>query len=271
VRIGKLTHTALLALLLGASGLVAQEGPYSYLMKIRTGLMSGDMQKTHFDNKVIAFGLEAKRDIHDWFGIKGSLFAEVAWEYVPGRHHDIYPWDTNPLKRFDDTPLDIQYSFDNRKEYGQGINLKLGYSAPMPSFGSAAVGNFFNDMEWFAGLGIDRFRVRSEVKYTFKFSSAAGDPAFGQYDGGAFVEEGAQMAPGVFVGLKYKHKEGIGFEVSLRNFGMWHYEYTPPAYIIGDYVSNPDLRGLFGQREFGRESTGTTRGTSIEFAITLKL
>jgi hypothetical protein len=270
VKIGKLTHTALLALLLGASSLVAQEGPYSYQMKIRTGLISGDMQKTHFDNKVIAFGLEAKRDIHDWFGIKGSLFAEVAWEYVPGRHHDIYPWDTNPLKRLDGTPLNIRHSFDNRKEYGQGINLKLGYAAPMPSFGSNAVDNFFNDMEWFAGLGIDRFRVRSEVKYTLIFTNTT-TPQSGTYDGDAFVEEGAQVVPGFLAGLRYKLKDSIGFELSLRNFGMWHYEYTPPAYVIGDYVNNPDLRGLFGRRDAGRESTSTTRGTSIEFAITMKL
>jgi hypothetical protein len=278
VRIGKPTHIALLVLLLGAfgsPGLKSDDGPYSYAMKIRTGLMSGDMQKTHFDNKVIGFALEAKRDVHDWLGIRGSLFAEAAWEYVPGRHHDVYPWGTNPgrLKRFDGTDLYIRHSWDNRKEYAQGINLKLGYAAPLPAIGPGPVADVLGSLDWFAGLGIDRIRVFSEVKYTLVFNSnltVSGTTTPGTYDGGAFVEEGAQIVPGFFVGLKYKHKEGVGFEVSLRNFGMWHFEYSPPAYHI-DYINNFNERSKFGQREFGKESTGTTRGTSIEFAITLKL
>jgi hypothetical protein len=282
VRIGKHTHTVLLALLLGAigaSGLEADDGPYSYQMKIHLGLTAGDVQKTHFDNKVIGYGLEAKRNVHDWFGINGSLFAEVVWEYVPGRHHEVYPWgnwdpetrawDNNPLRRFDGTPLFIQHSFDNRKEYGQGINLKLGYAAAMPAMGPAPLADFLRDVEWFGGLSIDRFRVNSEVKYTLIFNSNTTIQA-GTYDGGAFVEQGAQITPGVFAGLRYKLKESIGFEISLRNFGMWHFEYTPPAYLI-DYINTPSERSKFGDRNFGRESTGTPRGTSLQFAITAKL
>jgi hypothetical protein len=282
VRIGKPTHTALLALLLGAigaPGLKSDDGPYSYLMKIRLGLMSGDLVQTHYDNKVIAYGLEAKRNVHDWFGINGSLFAEVAWEYVPGRHHDVYPWGTfdkdtntwsnNPLKRLDGSPLFIRHSFDSRKEYGQGINLKVGYAAPMPAFGPAPVSDFLQDVEWFGGLSIDRFKVRSEVKYTLNFQNNQ-TTVPGTYDGGAFVDETSQISPGVFAGLRYKLKESIGFEISVRNFGMWHLDYTPPAYLI-DYINDPSERIKFGDRKFGRESTGTTRGTSIQFAITAKL
>jgi hypothetical protein len=175
--------------------------------------------------------------------------------------------------RFDGTPLYIRHSFDNRKEYGQGINLKLGYAAPVPAVGPGPVADVLGSLDWFAGLGIDRFRVFSEVKYTLNFNSntsISNTLTPGTYDGDAFVEEGAQIVPGFFVGIKYKHKEGVAFEVSLRNFGMWHFDYTPPAHFI-DYINDPSTRTKFGQREFGRESTGTTRGTSIEFAITLKL
>jgi hypothetical protein len=227
------------------------------------------MQKAHFDNKIMGFGIEAKRDVQGWFGIKGSLFAEIAWEYVPGRHHDIYPWKTNPsaVVTWNGDPLDPAWSFDNRKEYGQGLNLRLGYAAPMPSFGGGAAAEFFSDMEWFAGLSIDRYKVRSEVKWTFDLGARVVDPWW--YDGGARVEEGGQFVPGVFAGLRYKLRNDVGFELTLRNFGRWRYEFTPAIYgLKGRYIDDEDLVSVFGT---GKSKTGTTRGTSIEFAITLKL
>jgi len=264
VRIGKQTYIpAFVAFLLGGagvSGLQAQESnsPYSYLFKIRAGLTAGDMQKTHFDNKVMGFAAEVKREMPN---IGGALSAEINWEYVPGRHHDVYPWDTNPMG------LSPRYSFDNRKEYGAGLNLRFAYSAPMPQvFGSWANDNIAKDMDWFGGLSIDRFKVRSEVKYTLNFSTAPNptNPDPGLYDGGAFVEEGASLVPGFFAGLRYRVTNEIGFELSVRNFGMWHLDYTPNTYKY-NAVPPVDERGK------GTSSTGTTRGWAIEFAITAKL
>jgi len=259
VRIGKQTYIpAFVALLLGGagvSGLRAQESnsPYSYLFKIRAGLTAGDMQKTHFDNKVMGFAAEVKREMPN---IGGALSAELTWEYVPGRHHDIYPWDTNPLN------LNPRYSFDNRKEYGQGFNLRLAYSAPMPQvFGSWINDNIAKDADWFAGIGLDRYKVRSEVKYTLNFTPTTPNPPRDRYDGGTFVEEGASFVPGFFAGLRYRVTNEIGIELSLRNFGMWHYEFTPAGY----YSSDPNDFGT------GKSSTGTTRGWAIEFALTAKL
>ena len=259
MKIPKQTHIpALVAALLGgfgASCLQAQEGnpPLSYLFKIRAGLTAGDIQTTHFDNKLMGIAAEVKYDMP---AIGGALFCELAWEYVPGRHHDIYPWGSNPLG------LNPRYSYDNRKEYGQGINLRLGYSAPMPAFGPPVISNIAQKLEWFAGVGIDRFKVRSEVRYILNFGRPdAGNPAAGEYDGGQFVKEESAFAPGFFAGLRYKLPSEIGFELSLRNFGMWHYEWTPAAY----YNQNISELGL------GRESTGTSRGWAIEFAITAKL
>jgi hypothetical protein len=196
---------------------------------------------------------EVKRKM---FANGGALFGELAWEYVPGRHHDIYPWDSNPLA------LNPRYSYDNRKEYGQGINLRLGYSAPLPAFGLPIVGSVAENLEWFAGIGIDRFKARSEVRYILNFGRPnAGNPAPGEYDGGNFVKEESSLTPGFFAGLRYKLPSDIGFEFSLRNFGMWHYDWTPAAYY------NKDISEL----GLGRESTGTSRGWAIEFAITAKL
>jgi hypothetical protein len=245
----------LLALLVGAfgtSGLGAQESPQlSYLFKVRMGLLSGDLQKSHFDNKLMGFGAEAKYSL----GPIGSVLAELAWEYVPGRHHDIYPWDTNPLN------LSPRYSYDDRKEYGAGLNLRLGYAAPMPAFGPAPVADFLKNMEWFAGLGVDMFQVRSEVKYTLNFTPTTNNPPSDQIDGGNFTEQKTQLVPGIFAGVKYSFSKDIGFELSFRNFGMWHYDFTPAGY----YSTNPLDFGT------GKASTGTSRGTAIEFAITAKL
>ncbi|MDR2561654.1 MAG: hypothetical protein LBC63_07785 [Holophagales bacterium] len=242
---------ALLGALAGAPGLRAQgsPSPYSYLFKIHMGLTAGDIQKTHFDNKVMGFGAEVKREM---FGGGQALKCELVWEYVPGRHRDVYPWDTNPLD------LHPSYSFDDRKEYGQGINLRLAYSAPLtiPYIGL--------DFEWFAGLGLDRFKVRSEVKYTLNFLNTNNPtrPDLGNYDGGTFVKESSQFSPGVFGGVKCKITPDFGLELSCRNFGMWHYEYTPASYSTGK------LNTLYGP---GTSKTGSTRGWALELALTAKL
>ena len=288
MRIGKHTHIPVLLALLGGaggSGLHAQGGdsPYSYLFKIRGGLTAGDMQKTHFDNKVIAFAAEVKYEMP---AIGGALTGELAWEYVPGRHHDVYPWGTDPLNLYSFNQA-LRYSFDNRKEYGQGFNVRLGYAAPMPQvLGAWANEHIARNMDWFGGLSIDRFKVRSEVKYTLNFHNAnpnnppidgtnPANPAPGLYDGGAFVKEGSSFSPGLFAGLKYRATDDIGFELSLRNFGMYHYEFTPAAYFLTNPVSSqPGYSGepydYYGPHN-GRSKEGTTRGWAIEIAITAKL
>jgi len=251
----------LLGALSGASGLYAQGGnsPYSYLFKLRAGLTAGDLQKTHFDNKIGGVGFEVKRDL---FGNGQGVTAELVWEYSTGRHHDVYPWGTNPDAILDHAGkgLNPRFSYDDRKEYGTGINLRFAYCAPLsvPYLDNA-------DLAWFAGLGIDRFKVRSEVRYTFNFTpnlTTSGSPTWGNYDGGVFLREESKLVPGVFAGLKYRLNKDVGFELSLRNFGMWHMDYTPASY---EYKGIPpeDKRGT------GTTSTGTTRGTALEFAITL--
>jgi hypothetical protein len=246
--------------LLGAfGGLRAQDGnsPYSYLFKLRAGLTAGDLQKTHFDNKLGSIGVEIKREM---FGNGRALTAELTWEYATGRHYDVYPWGSNAILDHAGLEIKPRYSYDDRKEYGAGINLRFAYSAPLnlPYLNS-------NALEWFAGLGIDRFKVRSEVRYTFNFMPIpAANPVWGDYDGDVFLKEESQIVPGIFAGLKYRLNKDVGFELSLRNFGMWHMDYTPATY---KYKGIPPE----AERGTGTTSTGTTRGTALEFAITLNL
>jgi len=248
---------AALALLgaFGASGLQAQEG-YSYALKIRAGLTAGDIQKTHFDNKVLGFGAEVKREI---LGGGRAVTAELTWEYIPGRHHDIYPWNTNPLE------LDPKFSWDNRKEYGQGFSLRLAYSAP---FNVNLLPGFLPELsfEWFAGLGIDRYKVRSQAEWILDFDNASSHtPVAGRYDGGTVVKEGTSFVPGIFGGLKYRVNSDFGLELTVRNFGMHHFDFTPNAYSVGRPPSDQ-----YG-KEFLKTDTGTSRGWSLEFAISSKL
>jgi len=254
---------ALFGALVGAPGLRAQTGesPYSSLFKIRLGLVAGDLRETHYDNKIMGLAAEVKRNVSDIFGIKGALLAEVVLEFSPGRHHDIYPWDTNPIRGNTGSGLNPLYSYDNRKEYGSGINLRLGYAAQMPTFGPQALGSFLKNVEWFAGIGLDRFKVRSEVKYTLNLTPNSNSPIFPNFDGGTFVQEGTSLVPGFFAGLRHQFSKDIGFELSVRNFGMYHYEFTPAAYYTTD-------SSQFGT---GKSSTGTSRGFALEFAITAKL
>jgi hypothetical protein len=257
VRIYKLTHTALLALLLGAigaPGLKAQEGsPLSYVLKIRAGLTAGDIQKTHFDNKIMGFGAEAKWSL---FGTGQALKAELAFEFIPGRHHDVYPWADQPRG----LNLNPRYSYDNRKEYGQGWSLRVAYSAPMAAFGLDAIGEIAKKTEWFGGLSIDMYKVRSEVKYTLNFTPNTQNPPAGQYDGGTHTVEGNNLTPGVFAGLRYNLNKDFGLELTLRNFGMYHYEFTPAGYYTDDIT----------QYGAGTSTTGTSRGFALEFAVTAR-
>jgi hypothetical protein len=230
---------AVLALLGGAGGLQAQDASslYSYTLKIRAGLTAGDIQKTHFDNKVLGFGAEARRET-----VNGqAILAELVWEYVPGRHHDVMRLDSS-------LNLDTVNSYDNRKEYGQGFSLRCAYSFPVTH-------TWFHGFEWFAGINIDSYKVRSEFKYTLKNSGVSGNPLY-EGGGGTFMEEGSQIAPGAFVGLKYRIGDEIGAEMSLRNFGMKHFDFTPGAYI--------------GSSD-GKMETGVSRGWALEFAISVKL
>jgi hypothetical protein len=234
---------------LGSSGLGAQgDSPYPLVFKVRAGIHAGDLQKAHFDNKLMGFGVEYKREM---FANGGALLAEIAWEIVPGRHKDVYPYD---YLDFYGNPLWLN-SYDNRKEYGQGFNLRLGYSAPLP----------MNNFEWFAGLCIDRFKVRTEVKYTLLFDGSEDTTTIGQYDGASFAVEGAQLVPGFFAGVKYRINEDMNFEMSLRNFGMRRYEYVSELYELE----------ASGQNEYNRpyegiSKTSTARGWALEFALSLK-
>jgi hypothetical protein len=259
VRINKPTNMVLLALLLGAlgaPGLKAQsDSPYSYLFKIRAGLTAGDIQKTHFDNKVMGIGAEVRYAMP---AIGGAITGELAFEYVPGRNYE-----TEMFKALNLPPAVLRSSFDNRKEGGAGLNLRFAYSAPFPPlFGPWLDTKGF---EWFAGLGIDRFKVRSEVTFFRDLrenpNTTAPQPGQGQYDGNNHNLETSKIAPGVFAGIKYRHSQYLGFEMSLRNFGMWHYEFVPASY----YSTNPSDYGT------GKSSTGTSRGWALEFAISAKI
>jgi hypothetical protein len=255
----KRAQTFLIALLAAscAGGLSAQEG-YSYLFKLRAGLTAGDIQKTHFDNKVMAMAAEVRREM---FGAGQYLSAELAFEYVPGRHRDVYPWDVNPVKANDGGGLNPRYSFDDRKEYGQGLNLRFAYAAPFQ------IPYINADCEWFAGLGIDMFKVATEGAYSFNFTPNTANPGYGNgenFDGNRFVEWGTTFSPGVFGGVKYQLTESVGFEMTLRNFGMRHYEYTPASYVERNQAQ-------YGKKEFGKSSEGTSRGWALEFALTVKL
>ncbi|MDR0499201.1 MAG: hypothetical protein LBH03_05650 [Holophagales bacterium] len=243
---------------IGVSGLSAQEAdsPYTYFFKLRAGLTAGDIQKTHFDNKVMSMATEVRRKM---FGAGQAISAELAFEYVPGRHHDIYPWDSNPILANDGiSGLNPRYSFDNRKEYGQGVNLRLAYSAPLH------IPNFNSDFEWFAGLSVDMFKVSTEVDYTFNFTPNTQNPAYPNYDGNTFVEQGSAFVPGVFGGVKCQLTKEIVFEMSLRNFGMRHYEFTPVSYFEKDTAK-------YGKKEYGKSSTGISRGWALEFALAVKI
>jgi hypothetical protein len=255
VKTGKHTHIALLLLLgaLGGTGLSAQEG-YSYAFKARGGLLAGDLQTTHFDNKIMSFGAEVRKEM---FGPGCALTFELAWEYVPGRNYSV-------MKPVKGDNLDIFNNFDARKEYGQGFLYKAAYNAPLKPFSWAP-----DDIEWFGGISLDMHSVRTEIEYTLFHPSAPGNPTLypgtgwpsnftdaQKYQGDSFVEQSTAISPSIFAGLRKKIGQGTACELTLRNFGMRHHDYTPGIY--------------FGSTT-GKLESGTSRGWSLEFALSVKI
>jgi len=246
------------AALLGAlagPGLWAQgaASPLSCHFKIRYGIVAGDLQKKHDDNKLIGFGAEVRYDIPV---IGGAISSELAFEIVDGRHHDVIPWgdpnmNLNMVKR---------WSVDDRMEYGQGFTFRLGYSSALPKFGPPTVTDVTKNIEWFAGLGIDRYKVRHEAAWAFRNSTGMTNPAtqppyyMGGY--GSFDYEGADVTIGAFAGLRYRIRKELACEFTMRNLGMKSWDFTPGAYS--------------GKAE-GTLNVGNARGWSFEFGLSLKL
>jgi hypothetical protein len=246
---------ALLGAFAGAPALRAQGGdsPYSYHLKVRYGVVAGDLQKKHDDNKLMGFGAEVRYDMP---AIGGALFGELAYEIVDGRHHDVIPWgdpsmNLNMVKR---------WSVDDRMEYGQGFTFRLGYSSALPKFGPSAVTDVTKDIEWFAGLGIDRHKVRHEAAWALRNSTGMTNPANQPpyYVGGfgSFDYEGTDVVIGAFAGLRYQIRKELACEFTVRNLGMKSWDFTPGAY---------------SGKEEGTLKVGNTRGWSFEFGLSLKL
>ena len=266
MKIGKHTHIALLLLLgaLGSAGLSAQEG-YSYAFKARGGLMAGDLHTTHFDNKIMSFGAEVRREM---FGPGCGLTFELAWEYVPGRHYSVMQPINGWLPERPTGNQNVWHpfwtNFDVRREYGQGFSYKAAYNAPFKPFSWVP-----DDIEWFGGISLDMHSVRTEIEFTLFHPSAPGDPTLypgtgwpedwdpeDRYQGDSFVAQGTALSPGIFGGLRFKMGQGTAGELTLRNFGMKHHSYTP---------------GIYSGSTTGKLDSGSSRGWSIEFALSVKI
>jgi hypothetical protein len=304
------TFLAALLAVSGASSLQAQDyGPYKFDIKTRLGLYAGDMQTTHYDNKLFGYGIQMRREL---FGPTNSISVEVTFEHVPGRHHDITDYKKNDqLNTREETPnflngvlaLHPYWSFDNRKEKGSGFSVLVSYYSKMPTGFGYILDHFMENTEWFVGLRLDRFKVYSEFKWTLRDQDAkqnngqrypyipnwpdpyphpgTGNPPMPPaYDGGngAFHEEASNLTPGAFAGIKYTLNDTIAFELGARFFGMKHWDYTNGAYYgeaegpYGNYLKgyDTDKRPIYGGYG-GRMNVGSTFGYGIEFALVCKL
>jgi len=259
VKIGKHTHIALLLLLgaLGSAGLSAQEG-YSYAFKVRGGLLAGDLHETHFDNKTFSFGAEVRREM---LGPGCGLSFEWVWDYVPGRTRDVMRPEIDGDSLNTSVP---SKNFDVRREYGQGFSYRFAYNAPLKPFSWMP-----DDIEWFGGISLDMYSVYTNVHFTIFHPSAPGDPAkypgtgwpsttapADRYQGDSFVAQDTAITPAIFAGIRKKMSSGTACELMFRNFGMRHHDYTP---------------GIYTHSVTGKLESGTSRGWSLEFALSIKI
>jgi hypothetical protein len=280
----------LAALAGGAPALRSQQsefGPYKFDLKVRLGFYGGDLQQTKFDNKIIGFGFQARREI---FGPGTAIAAELTWEHIPSRWQDITDYvkhnqynvspidgNTAPLNEFDGEnevllKLHPYYSMDARKEAARGFSLVVSYHSKLPSgLGWKPLDDALDSTNWYAGLRFDRYKVFSEFRWRLRKqnlpvlpppASLPADNANNMpvYPGGqgAFHEEGNSLAPGIVAGLRHTINDSFAFECGLRYFGTKHWDMTPGAYFKEN-------------RTQYRMETGTSYGIGIEFALVCKL
>jgi len=290
VRIPKLTRLACLAALVGAAApsLSSQQsefGPYKFDMKIRLGFYGGDLQQTKFDNKIMGFGFQARREM---FGPGSAIAAEFTWEHIPSRWHDITDYNKHNQYNTEQDWTDKNllslhpfWSFDARKESSRGLSALVSYHQKMPSgTGIDVIDRALDGMEWYAGLRLDRYNVYSEFRWRLCDQSnqapilppPAGAPTTKPptYNGngakkggeGAFHEEGGNLTPGAFAGIRYSLNENFALECDLRYFGTKHWDMTPGVYFKTE---------TGGHDTQYRIKTGTSYGMGIGFALVCKL
>jgi len=286
VRIPKLTTLACLAALVSAAPALRSQqsefGPYKFDMKIRLGLVGGDMQQTKFDNKILGFGIQARREM---FGPGSAVAVEITWEHVPSRWTDIADYVKHNQNNTNDDwaksgvlSLHPWWSMDARKETSRGLSLLASYHQKMPSgTGIDVIDQVLDGMEWYGGIRFDRYRTTSEARWVLVNQSGLAEIKPGvnpgntrpplytpNYPGsqGAFMEDGARLTPGFFAGLRQSINDNFSFECGLRYFGTKHWDFTPGAYIK-DADGNHSKDGVL--------KTGTSYGYAIEFALVIKL
>jgi len=290
VRIPKLTTLAcLVALAWAAPNLHSQQtdfGPYKFDLKVRLGFYGGDLQQTKYDNKIIGFGFQAKREM---FGPGHAIAAELSWEHLPSRWHNVINFvkhnqDNTNQDWIDKGLLSLHpyWSFDGRKEYAKGMSLLLSYHSKMPSgTGWEPLDQVLNNMEWHAGIRFDRYKVLSEFRWRLMDQSGMesippptgtiptpplyvtdpNNPILNQRtigSQGAFHEEASSLTPGAFAGLRQTINPSFAFECGLRYFGTKHWDMTPGPYFKED-------------RTHYRISEGSSYGLGVEFAFVIKL
>ena len=280
MRIPKLMRLACIAALLGGTtiGLHSQQtdfGPYKVDLKTRLGFYGGDMQQTKFDNKILGFGLQVRREM---FGPGRAIAAEITWEHIPSRWNNIIDFkkhnqynDTEKQERDGVLAMHPFFSFDARKEAARGISLLVSYHSKLPSgTGWDPLDKALENTEWFAGLRFDRYKVYSEFRWRLYnqwgqevLPPPAAAPTFQAnrvYPGGngAFHEEGASLLPGAFAGIRHSLGDNFALEIGTRYYGTKHWDMTPGSYFKED-------------RTQYRIKEGSSYGLGIEFAVVCKL
>ena len=296
---------ALLGALCGACGLRAQDsdyGPYKFDIKTRLAMYTGEMRDINQQNNAFGFGLQVRREL---FGPSSAVSFEVTWEHIPSMHNDIIDYAKHSGLNTDHSigklALSPVWSFDSRKEKARGFSALIGYYSKFPT---DLLSEITGNLEWFAGLRIDRYQVYSEFKWQFRDQgTATSQPVFGtnNYGGtprfyqaepnptanpqpdpsvpgttgwlnggkgstGAFHEEGAAITPGAFAGIKYTYSEVMSVEFAARYFGRKHWDFLPITYFYkeGDFKPEEKTKG-------GTLTAGTTAGYGLELALVWKL
>lgn len=233
---------ALLLAALGASPLPAQSGKAGpdFEVKVRQGLTMGNLKSDLHDQKVLGLAVEGTFPLAG----KGSLVFQLDYTYLPGGDYDNMPGTT-----FDGRTLLVTSSADRRKLRLEGFGLRAGYRAPL-----------FADLDWQAGLALNRFRATEEVSGTLRPAGVAS----AQYESLAYTPEKAKITPALFAGVKYRVNDAFSLEANLLGIGFNTVKWQP-------YWYTGQNAAPAGAPPVGTTTTENRTGFAVEIAIGLRL
>lgn len=238
---GHLVRLPLRVLLLAGLGVAPLLAQSTYEVKVRSGMTAGPLKDELHNTKLMGLAVEGAFPMAG----KGAVVFQLDYTYVPGGDYDNMRTST-----WDGRTLAVTSSADRRKFMLEGFSARAGFRAPL-----------FGDVDWQAGLALNRFKGREEVSGTLRPTNAT---TVAQYESLAYTPSQVKLSPSIYAGVKYRINDAVSLEANAMSVGFNTIKWQPYWYTGTNSAAA-------GQPLAGTTKTESKTGFAVEFAIGLRL